>query len=154
MNARGGEAEPDPADLEQPVLKPPPTAGRKHVVVFTDDEPQILLALERALRGEPYDLLMTTDPEKSLHWIKTRRVSVVIADYRMPGMRGTTLLEKAQDCAPHVARILLTAYPEDKDVLAARQAGLLSLFAKPWNAQELKQAILKRIRESDLREAL
>src|SRR5204863_185740 len=40
-----------------------PTSTRRHVVVFADDDPQTLLALERALRHEPYELLLTTDPE-------------------------------------------------------------------------------------------
>ena len=125
---------------------PPIAVSRKPLVVFVDDEPEILLALERSLRSEPYDFLMTTDPQKALHWIRTRPVNAVIADYRMPGMSGTSLLEMSQAHSPHIARILLTAYSGECDVLRAREAGAVMLFAKPWDDLELRQTILELLK--------
>ena len=138
--------------IEQPKPERFPVPGRKHLVIFADDDPEILLALERALRHEPYDLLMTTEPEKALHWIRTRRVSAVIADYRMPGMTGAALLERSQAISPQIARILLTAYSGEADVLRASEAGAVTLFAKPWDDRELKQAIRNRLSEREILE--
>lgn len=131
---------------ECPRLESVPSRFR-HVVVVADDDSNALLALERLLRDDPYDLHMTTDPQKAADWIRTRSVSVVIADYRMPDMDGTTLLELARASSPRTARILLTAHPGESAVLHARKSGLLTLFGKPWNPRELKRVIRDRVRE-------
>lgn len=122
----------------------------KHVVVVADDDSNVLLALERLLRNEPYDLYMTTEPEKAVEWIRTRSVSVVLSDFLMPEMEGTTLLEMTRASSPRTARILLTAYPGEPVVLQGRETGLLTLFGKPWNPGELRRVIRERVREREL----
>jgi DNA-binding NtrC family response regulator len=139
---------------EPSTLAPSPTASRRPVVVFADDDPQILLALERTLRDEPYDLHLTTDPGKALEWVRSRNVSVVVSDYRMPGMSGIALLEQALACSPRTARILLTGFPGEEPVRRAREAGFLTLSAKPWDGKELARTIRDRIRERELLEGL
>jgi len=129
---------------------PSRTASRRHVVVFADDDPRTLLALERTLRYEPYEILLTTDPGKALEWIRSRPVSVVVSDYRMPEMCGMTLLELAQTHSPRTARILLTGFPGEEPVRRARDAGFLTLTAKPWNGRELMRMIRERIRAREL----
>jgi response regulator RpfG family c-di-GMP phosphodiesterase len=137
------------------IQAPEPAAGsRRHAVVFADDDPQILLALERSLRHEPYELLLTTDPGKALDWIRSRPVSVVVADYRMPKMDGTKLLERILACSPRTARILLTGFPGEEPVRRARESGLLTLSAKPWNEKELIRTIRERIREREILDGL
>ena len=132
----------------------PAAPGRRHAVVFADDDPKTLLALERSLRHEPYELLLTTDPGKALDWIRTRPVSVIVADYRMPQMDGTTLLEQILACSPRTARILLTGFPGEEPVRRAREAGLLTISPKPWNVKELIRTIRERIRERELLDGL
>lgn len=123
-------------------------------MVFADDDPKTLLALERTLRHEPYDLHLTTDPQKALEWIRSRNVSVVVSDYRMPEMCGTTLLEFALAYSPRTARILLTGFPGEHPVRQAREAGMLTLSAKPWDDRELRRMIWDRIREREILEGL
>ncbi|HLY08156.1 MAG TPA: response regulator [Planctomycetota bacterium] len=137
-------------DIQELPRTEPTRAYPKPVVVVADDDSETLLALERLLREEPYDLYLTTDPEKALEWIRTRQVSVVISDQRMPGMDGATLLEWTRASSPRTARILLTAYPLDRIVLHARSRGLLTLLGKPWDAKELKRVVRERVREREL----
>jgi response regulator RpfG family c-di-GMP phosphodiesterase len=134
---------------ERPRPESAPSRPR-HVVVVADDDSNALLALERLLREEAYDLRLTTEPQKAADWIQTRNVSVLITDYRMPEMDGTTLLELARATSPRTARILLTAHPGESAVLHARESGLLTLFGKPWNPGELKRVIRERVREREI----
>lgn len=131
-----------------------PALSRKHIVVFADDEPGVLLALERSMRSEPYDLFLTTDPVKALDWIRSRPVTVLVSDFRMPEMDGRTLIELAFAHSPRTARILLTGFPGEEAVRRAREAGLLSVAAKPWNPKELMRTIRERIRERELLDGL
>jgi DNA-binding NtrC family response regulator len=131
------------AALPQAVV---PRAGRP-LVVCVDDEPQILGALTRLLRREPYELRTTTDPEEALDWIRGGEVALLIADYRMPSMSGTTLLQIAKASSPHTARLMLTGYPGETLVIAAGEAGLMHLVGKPWDDQALKERIQKLLAE-------
>ncbi|HVR87643.1 MAG TPA: response regulator [Planctomycetota bacterium] len=117
-----------------------PGSGRP-LVICVDDEPQVLGALSRLLRREPYEFRTTTDPEEALEWIRTLEVALLVADYRMPGMSGTTLLQIAKATSPRTARMMLTGYPGESLVIAAGEAGLMHLIGKPWDDQRLKAQI-------------
>jgi len=111
------------------------------LVVCVDDEPQILSSLARLLRREPYRLRTTTDPEEALEWIRVEDVALLVADYRMPGMSGTTLLQIAKASSPGTARMMLTGYPGETLIITAGEAGLMHLVGKPWDDEALKGKI-------------
>ncbi|HLY74061.1 MAG TPA: response regulator, partial [Planctomycetota bacterium] len=64
-SAKGADraAEGEEASSTQPLRE-------RHVVVAVDDDPQVLLALRRALRREPYQVLTTNLPEEAIRWIE------------------------------------------------------------------------------------
>lgn len=128
---------PETAALSERVTTPP---GRP-VVVCVDDELQILAALARLLRKEPYEVRTTSDPEEALEWVRAGDVSLLVADYRMPGMSGTTLFQIAKAAAPQTARLMLTGYPGETLVISAGEAGLMHLVGKPWDDETLKRKI-------------
>ena len=111
------------------------------LVVCVDDDPQILSSLARLLRAEPYEFRTTLDPEEALDWVRTGKVAVLIADYRMPAMSGTTLLQIAKATSPRTERLMLTGYPGETLVIAAGEAGLMHLVGKPWDDGVLKGKI-------------
>src|SRR5690348_12169747 len=88
-----------------------PAERGRPLVVCVDDEPQILSALARMLRAEPYEFRGSTDPEEALDWVRSGNVALFLADYRMPFMSGTTLLQLVKAASPNTARLLLTGYP-------------------------------------------
>ena len=132
-----------------PLRSAHPEGRRTSVVVCVDDEPHILASLARLLRGEPYRLRTTTDPEEALNWIRSGDVRAVVADYRMPGMSGTTLLQSAKASSPRTRRILLTGYPGETMVIAAGEAGLVDLVGKPWQDETLKRMIRDRVEAAE-----
>ncbi|HLF92936.1 MAG TPA: response regulator, partial [Planctomycetota bacterium] len=113
----------------------------EHVVVCVDDEPAILAALRRALRREPYEILTTELPERALHWVHTRDVSLVITDQRMPGMQGTELLEEVCRSSPSTARIILTAYPGSTAAVPGLRHRAECMISKPWDGGMLRRVI-------------
>ena len=120
-------------------------AARRPLVLCIDDERPILGALERLLRREPYDLVTTDNPEEALDRIRTGEVSLVVADYRMPTISGTSLLQMAKAASPSTIRILLTGYPTEGWIRAAEENGLMLVRTKPWDDQELRKLIRKEL---------
>lgn len=122
------------------------------LVVCVDDEPEILRALSRLLRDQPYQFRCTTDPEEALEWVRRQHVSLLVADYRMPRMSGTTLLQLAKACSPRTERLMLTGYPGETLVISAGEAGLMHLVGKPWDDAFLKtkiQSLLCRLEDEN-----
>jgi CheY-like chemotaxis protein len=111
------------------------------LVLCVDDEPPILAALGRLLRHEPVQVVTTGDPEAALERIRTGTVKLVLCDYRMRVMSGTSLLQVVQALSPSTVRIMLTGYPEDARIRAAAEKGLMRLCTKPWDDDELRRII-------------
>ena len=110
-------------------------------VLVVDDDAEILSALKRAFRDEPYEILATEDPFRALGWIQSRRVDVVIADEFMPAMRGTELLEAARRHSPRSASVVLTGYPNTTVASRAHQQRVDLLLSKPWEDELLRKSV-------------
>lgn len=119
--------------------------ARRPVVLCIDDEKPILSALARLLRREPYDVITTDDPDEALDRIRSGEVNLVVADYRMPKISGTSLLQMAKAASPATVRIMLTGYPSDGWLRAAEENGLMRVCPKPWDDGELRQIIREEL---------
>ena len=115
------------------------------LVLFIDDEKPILSALSRLLRNEPYDVVMTDDPEVAFDHIRSGKVDLVVADYRMPGISGTGLLQVVKASSPATIRIMLTGYPLDDWIRSAEENGLMRVCSKPWDDGRFKQLIREQL---------
>jgi len=118
-----------------------PPQARRPVVLCIDDERPVLNALTRLLRREPYELVTTDDPEAALDRVRAGGVHLVVADYRMPGISGTSLLQVVKASSPNTVRIMLTGYPKDGWIQAAEANGLMRVWAKPWDDEYIKRLI-------------
>jgi DNA-binding NtrC family response regulator len=132
-----------------PSPEDPDRKDRRPLVLCVDDDAPILKALERLLRDEPYQLLTTQNPREALEVLRSRDISLVIADYRMPEMTGTELLEAAGAASPRTQRILFTGHPGETTILRGLGQGLYSLVGKPWNDEKLKELIRNALRDRD-----
>ena len=122
-----------------------PASDPRPLVLCVDDEGSILSALARALRGEAYRFETTDDPELALDWVRTRSVSLILADYRMRGISGTSLLQMVKAASPRTIRILLTGSASDPWVCVAQDKGLMNVFGKPWDDEDLRRMIRDRL---------
>jgi DNA-binding NarL/FixJ family response regulator len=108
------------------------------VVLCVDDDPQVLSAVKRLLRREPYDLLTTDKPSMALRWIGKRKVDLLITDLKMPEMSGTDLIKVVEERSPQTKSLILTGFPEKASGLPENRSNLI---AKPWNDLEFKETI-------------
>ncbi len=117
------------------------------VVLFVDDEANVLNALRRSLRKEPYEQLFAQDPKEALDILDKRNVDLVVSDHLMPSMDGLSLLKIVKEHYPKIIRVLLTGHADVQMTIAAINEGEVFRFlTKPWNDVELK-VTLKNIFE-------
>ncbi len=108
-------------------------------VLFVDDEPNVLSALRRALRREPYSCLFAEGPDEALELLGENDIDLVVSDHLMPAMDGLTFLKKVREMYPQVVRIILTGHADLEMAIEAINEGEVYRFlTKPWNDVELK----------------
>jgi len=124
----------------------------QHKVLAVDDEQNILSSLERLFFDEErFDFLTSSDPLEGLEIIKSSEISLVISDYRMPGMTGVEMLRRARELSPSTMRIMLTGYADINAAIDAINLGEVHRFlTKPWNAAEVKGAVHHALDHLDL----
>ena len=127
----------------------------KGVLLCVDDEPIVLTALRDQLRrayGSEYVIDVAESAEEALELLdelagEGHRLLVIVSDWLMPGMKGDEFLIHAHQRFPTVVKIMLSGQAEQAAVdRARREAGLHEFLAKPWNAQELVEAINQGLR--------
>jgi PAS domain S-box-containing protein len=123
---------------------------RMHVVVCVDDQPEVLSSLRRVLTREPYEVWTTLSPQEALDWLEAMEVDILIADERMPAMRGTDLLEEVQKRSPRTRRVVLTGYPGSSTIDHGLTGSVQCLISKPWNDDALKMTIRGLLKSCDL----
>lgn len=111
-------------------------------LLLVDDEPNILTALQRALRRDGYRLLSSDDPLKGLDILATEKVDVILSDQRMPGMSGVEFLRRAKETHPETMRIVLSGYTDLQFITDAINEGAIYKFlTKPWDDEQLRAQI-------------
>lgn len=102
------------------------TAASTLDVLVVDDDPELadLVAthLERVADG--LSVATATDPRTGLEMARRGRYDCVVSDYHMPGMDGTSLLDRVAGAAPSTARVLLSSDDGPAVRRAARETGV------------------------------
>ncbi|MFK7818669.1 MAG: response regulator [Planctomycetaceae bacterium] len=111
----------------------------ERTVLCVDDEVNVLRALKRLLRKEPFHLLTANSGDEALEILKTEKVHLICSDYLMPGMTGTELLSKVGSLYPKTVRVVLSGYADIAAIVEAINDGHIYRFlSKPWNDDQLK----------------
>jgi putative nucleotidyltransferase with HDIG domain len=127
----------------------------RHAVLFVDDEINILKAVKRLLRNEPWEVLCASRPQEALEMLDTSAVQVVVSDQRMPEMSGVDLLAAVRERHTDVVRMMLTGYTEMNVAVEAINRGeIFRLITKPWNDEELKATLRQAFDHFDLKEEI
>lgn len=124
------------------------------IVLCVDDEESILSSLKRALRKQPFTLLVASSGEEALTLLANNNVDLIISDMRMPNMSGAQLLSKACDTWPDTVRVLLTGYADMESTVSAINDGhIFRYINKPWNNDDLVVAIHSALEHKRLKDA-
>ncbi|MBW1810153.1 MAG: response regulator [Deltaproteobacteria bacterium] len=111
-------------------------------VLLVDDEANVLNALRRSLRKEPYQLYLAQGPEEALDILKDQEIDLVISDHLMTAMDGLTFLKMVKNLYPQVIRIILTGHADLQIAIEAINEGeVFKFLTKPWNDIELKMTL-------------
>lgn len=108
-------------------------------IAIVDDEQAQRDLLATALRSAGYTSLLCADGLAAIE--AAPRCDLMLLDVRMPGLNGLEVLERVKTECPSLPVILLTAFIDIRDAVAAIKAGALDYLEKPVDIDELVAAV-------------
>ena len=118
----------------------------KPIILTVDDEPEVLLAIERDLErqyGKRFHIVGSDCGEKGLALVqklKTQNevVALAIADQRMPQMTGVEFLQHITDIFPDAKRVLLANFADREAIMMSINKVRIDYYLdKPWDPPEV-----------------
>lgn len=119
-------------------------------MLIVDDEKDVQWLFEKTFRREQksgeFDMHFAYTGEEALELLKQPQMTnlkIVLTDIKMPGMSGIDLLKIIKEEYPRVPVIVITAYDDAKNRMAAYRYGADDYINKPIDFPKLKEKLLK-----------
>lgn len=120
-------------------------------LLIVDDEEGIRRVLREFFVHKGYKVFEAENGEKALYLARSKKISAVLLDIKMPGMDGIETLKRLLEINPKVGVVMLTAVEEEDKVKKALELGAYSYVLKPCDFTYLELVVLSKltIAESD-----
>ena len=139
---RGGGARPAPA---APVRASTGTARPRVLVV--DDEASIRDLLSKTLALAEYDVDVAPDGRSALERMRLYPYDLLIADLKMPGMDGLTVIREAKRYKADLPVIIITGFSTESSAIEAVNLGVAGYLTKPFRVPQVLAAAAKALGE-------
>ena len=109
----------------------------KHKILFSDDEPNIVLLIKRRLEDQGYAVITAANGKETLEKARKEKPKLIILDHSMPILSGyDTCLELKKDPqTKNISVVILTASTEKLIEDRYINAGAVGLIYKPMVAE-------------------
>ncbi len=128
----------------------------KPTILFVDDEPLLLKAIENTLfrQRKVWSMEFACSAQQALETLAETSCAVVVADMRMPGMDGIQLLREVKEKYPSIIRIMLTGTVDIQTAVDAINTGEVFRFlSKPTTTKTLVETVEAGLEQIRLVEA-
>jgi excisionase family DNA binding protein len=142
---RGGprQAAAAPAAAARPAARPPRNPGR-----VVDDEASIRdLLLKTLSLNDEYDVDVAPDGRSALERMRLYPYDLLIADLKMPGMDGLTVIREARRYKADLRVIIITGFSTESSAIDAVNLGVSGYLTKPFRVPQVLAAAAKALGE-------
>jgi DNA-binding NtrC family response regulator len=110
-------------------------------ILIVDDDPSQRSLLNSFLRSQGFDTVTVDSGERALETLRTGKFGMMISDVRMPGLSGLETLRLARQEHATLPVLLVTAFTDVRDAVAAMRDGAVNYLAKPIDLDELMACV-------------
>ena len=126
--------------------KPAARDGRSRVLVV-DDESSIRELLQKTLALAEYDVDTAPDGRAALERLRLGNYDLLIADLKMPGMDGLTLIREAKRLKTDLPIIIITGFSTESSAIDAVNLGVAGYLTKPFRVPQVLAAAARALGE-------
>ncbi len=117
-------------------------------VLVVDDEPSQRQLFAESVRQLGLAVIEAGSGEEAVEITSRRSPDLVLLDVRLPGISGLEALRRLRNDNPSLPVLLITAYADVREAVAALKSGACDYLTKPVDLEELKTAILDQLGEN------
>ena len=114
-------------------------------ILIVDDDPGQRSLLNSFLRSQGFETALADSGESALEMLRTGKFAMMISDVRMPGLNGLETLRRARQEHVTLPVLLVTAFTDVRDAVAAMRDGAVNYLAKPIDLDELLNSVRQAI---------
>jgi FixJ family two-component response regulator len=118
-------------------------AARSILVVDDDDNVRDLVV--RYLKAQGYHTTAVTRGEEALPHLERPDLDLVITDFKMPGLNGLELAQKALAADPARPVILMTAFADVDNARKSVSIGIYDFIIKPFDLADFRKAVARAL---------
>ena len=126
--------------------RPNAAAARPRVIVV-DDEASIRDLLSKTLALAEYDVDVAPDGRSALDRLRLYPYDLLIADLKMPGMDGLTVIREAKRYKADLPVIIITGYSTESSAIEAVNLGVAGYLTKPFRVPQVLAAAARALGE-------
>jgi excisionase family DNA binding protein len=150
---RAGGARPAPATASAATAATPArpagsaTGSTRPRVLVVDDEASIRDLLSKTLALAEYEVDAAPDGRSALDRMRLYPYDLLIADLKMPGMDGLTVIREAKRYKADLPVIIITGFSTESSAIEAVNLGVAGYLTKPFRVPQVLAAAAKALGE-------
>jgi excisionase family DNA binding protein len=125
----------------------PATGAIRPRVLVVDDEASIRDLLAKTLALAEYDVDVAADGRSALERMRMYPYDLLIADLRMPGMDGLTVIREAKRYKADLPVLIITGFSTEASAIEAVNLGVAGYLTKPFRVPQVLAAAAKALGE-------
>ena len=110
-------------------------------ILIVDDDPGQRSLLDSFLSGQGFETALAESGERALEMLAAGQFAMMISDVRMPGINGLETLRRARKDHATLPVLLVTAFTDIRDAVAATRDGAVNYLPKPIDLDELLSSV-------------
>ncbi|HZR22250.1 MAG TPA: response regulator [Vicinamibacterales bacterium] len=125
----------------------PASAATRPRVLVVDDEASIRDLLSKTLALAEYEVDVAPDGRSALERMRLYPYDLLIADLKMPGMDGLTVIREAKRYKADLPVIIITGFSTESSAIEAVNLGVAGYLTKPFRVPQVLAAAAKALGE-------
>ena len=127
----------------------------KQRILAVDDEPHMLLLLERIITEKtPFSIVSTNNPLEVPKILQNEQFDLIITELKMPGLDGLEILRAIRAGDRFEQVIMITAFGSLESAVEAMSQGVFDYITKPFKKEQIIFAVDRAMRWQRVRRDL
>jgi two-component system response regulator HydG len=114
-------------------------------ILIIDDDKDLCFVLKRFLSKHGFEVLEATTGKMALEILESVEPNLILCDFRLEDMSGSSILKKIKEKRPTVPVIIITGYSNIKTAVEVMKLGAMDYVTKPLLPDEILLTIRKAL---------